>query len=247
MCDELKKYLENAIRKIQEIIGGDHLTGMYLTGSAAFNDLTDKSDMDIIVISAGPLPVKQKELLAEALKYEALPCPLAELDLIAVQESAVRNLTCEPEYEFAVRTGEKWQSEILFGGREAELLLEFEICRRHGKRLAGKRAEEVFAAVPRGQLLPVLQDILKEHGKNVHDSFHDPYGHYAVLNACRAWHFSKKNEFCSKTEGGILALGHCPDHPLIKQALAIRTGKSKVKLVRHQVTAFLKKMRKLIS
>lgn len=241
----LESYVERTSKVISSVLG-EYLSGLYLTGSAAFDDITDKSDVDIIVVVSESLLLLQKQALAEKLRHDVLPCPFAGLELIVVGKETSRRPGMTATYEFAMDTGENWGNNVLYGGVEKELLLEFAICRQYGRTLIGPPPTEVFGKVSRAALLSVLLDILREHENHVHHPFHDPYGHYAVLNACRAYRYFKTGELCSKTEAGKWAMSQGWKDPVIEQALAIRMNRFKEKLSQMKVKSFLKNVRRIL-
>jgi hypothetical protein len=208
----------------------------------AFDDIVDQSDLDMIVVCSGPLTVKQKYLLTNQLKHETLPCPFKGLEMMIVQQLEINHPRRQPFYDWAMNTGSDWGLNVFDGGQEQELLLEFAICRQVGITLVGSPAHQAFGSVPRKWLATVLRGILHWHLGQIHHPFHDPYGHHAVLNACRAWYFFESNQLCSKTSGGEWALKRMPHHPVIKQALAIRRGKETSKIDRSEVEQFIRQL-----
>lgn len=236
----IKIYLESLTDRIEKTLS-DELIGLYISGSLAYDDFTaGQSDIDVIAVSAKSLPHSVKEHLAREISHDRLPCPAAGLDFILADFACASSAPEIPTFEFSISTGEKWKTEIEYGGIYDELLLDFAICRKYGQTLYGSAPAEVFAAVADERLEEILRNIIEWHRTHIFHPFHDPLGHYAVLNACRAWRFAEEKVLCSKSAGGEWLLARQPTQKIVKNALAIRRGKYKQKLDRVSVERFLK-------
>lgn len=235
----IKSYLNNLAIGVKETLK-DELLGLYVFGSLAYNDFTAwQSDIDVLAISAKGLPRSMKEELARRISHDNLNCPAAGLDFILADFACASSAPETPKFEFAVSTGENWETEIEYGGVYEELLLDFAICRQFGKTLYGPVPAEVFAPVSDKRLKEILRKIIGWHRKHIFHPFHDPLGHYAVLNAARAWRFAEEKVLSSKTGGGEWLLARQPVQKVVVEALAIRRGKFKQKLDRISVEQFL--------
>ncbi len=234
----INDYLNSLTIRVEQTLG-DRLIGLYVSGSFAYNDFAGRSDIDVLAVSAKTLPHKLKEKLAREISHDNLNCPAAGLDFILADFDCASSAPENPTFEFAISTGENWETEVEYGGVYDELSLDFAICRKYGQTLYGLAPVEVFAVVPDERLKEILRKIIEWHRKHIFHPFHDPLGHYAVLNACRAWRFAEEKVLCSKTGGGEWLLAREPSQKVVKDALDIRLGKYNQKLDRISVVRFL--------
>ncbi|MCG8435055.1 MAG: DUF4111 domain-containing protein, partial [Gammaproteobacteria bacterium] len=214
--------------------------GLYLTGSSMLGDFDKRrSDIDIIGICKEPISDFDKECLTEGLKFDNLYCPAAALDFFIVTESAAREIHQDPPYEFAILTGTVWPEEVDSGGAEIESLIDFELCRRKGKKLFGPEPGEIFREVPQERLLGAFKESLTWHKNHAFSEFYDPRGDQAVLNACRVHTYREEDEFVSKSEAAKRYLDSHAQTEVVEQALAIRWGKHKEQLNAQAVMEFI--------
>jgi hypothetical protein len=236
----IEYYLNEVTDRLNAALG-DNLVGAYVFGSLAYDDFAaGQSDIDVMAICSTGADRDTKQALARELAHENLPCPAVGLDFILTTYDCASTAPTSPTFEFSISTGENWETEVEFGGVYRELVLEFAICRKHAIVLAGPTPAELFAEIPGRRVEDVLRNVVEWHRKYLFHSFHDPLGHYAVLNACRAWRFAEERVLCSKTAGAdwILARGHSLE--IVKEARAIRTGeRPRHKLDRTAVESFL--------
>ena len=121
------------------------------------------------------------------------------------------------------------------GGVERELLIDLAVCRRLGLRVSGPPAKKLIGEVPDAWLEEAMRASVEWARRHLHHPFHDPLGHFAVLNACRAERYLKEDVLCSKLEGGEWARQRLPSWPVIEEALAVRRGERSDKLDRQRV------------
>ena len=231
-------YLISLTVRLKQILA-ENLIGIYVSGSIAYDDFTPRSDIDVLTVSAETLSHGIKAKLARELSNDNLRCPAAGLDLILVNCACASSVPETPTFEFSISTGEKWETEVEYGGVYEELLLEFAICSEFGQALYGPAPREVFAVVPPARLEAILRNVIEWHRKFLFHPFHDPLGHYAVLNACRAWRFAEENVLSSKTGGGEWVLARSPGQKVVGDALDIRLGRYSGKLDKLAVEQFL--------
>lgn len=160
--------VENALK--------DNLIGLYVSGSFALNDFRERSDIDVLAVSANSPPHEVKEKLAREISHENLKCPAAGLDFILADFGCVSFAPEISTFEFAISTGEKWKTEIEYSGIYDELLLDFAVCRKYGRTLYGPAPAEIFAVVPDERLKAILRKIIGWHRKHIFHPFHDPLG-----------------------------------------------------------------------
>jgi hypothetical protein len=238
---QIEAYLTELTTRCQAVLG-NKLIGLYVVGSGAQCDQTNKSDLDVIGILFEPLPEPLKDQLAQELNHSSLPVPASGLDLLLVTRDSVQNPQESPEHQFWFSTGAAWQTEIDKGGHTSEHLIVFAVCRDKGHPLYGPAPVEIFAPAPRNLLLRALISVLEWHRKKILDPFHDPLGQYSVLNACRAWRYAEEGELTSKSAGAEWVLSKEPENVLVKSALAIRQGKRTMPLDREEIDTFLSRI-----
>ena len=242
MDTETRAYLKDLASACQDTLGSA-LTGLYVQGSIAQNNYNrEKSDIDIIGVVKAPLNAALKTKLGSRSTHAQLPVPATGMDLVLLTEDTVKDPTPEPEYDFWFATGQTWDTEINNGGTSREMLIYQETCRVSGLPLYGPSAETVFSPVPRALLLQALIDVLTWHRKTIGDTFHDPAGQYAILNACRAWHYAAKNALISKSAGAEWVLAQEPQHHLAAKALKMRQGQEFTHVAHEEVDDFLVKV-----
>jgi Domain of unknown function (DUF4111) len=202
-------YLERLSARTAGVLG-DSLVGVYLHGSAVLGGFArQRSDLDLLVVAAGPLDARAKGRLAAELSPEAMPCPAERgLELSVVTLAAALAPAAEPRFGLHLASAGPGGPARVVDGRDRpgdpDLLLHFAVCREHGRPLSGPPPPEVFAPVRRAWLLRGMERELawaREHAP----------AEYQVLNACRAWRFAEENVLCSKLDGGRWARDRLDD------------------------------------
>lgn len=227
----------------------DNVVGIYLHGSVAmrcFSWLT--GDVDCLVVVRQALQASAKLRFIQAcLAMEPL-CPAKglELSVVTVQSCAVpeRNpcfeLHFSPMYASAYRQGMVGQLSRM-PKRDTDLVAHFAMVRARGITLMGKKAEHLFAPIPREWILDYLQAEMEGAATSKND-----HPVYYVLNACRSLAFLEKNEFLSKQEGGYWGMQHLPEKytSLLKAALAAYGGGSPMQIVDYPMPEFWAEIKK---
>ncbi len=172
---------------------------MYLHGSAVLGGYdVRRSDLDVLVVSDGPLDIDDQRALAEALAEERLPCPAGGLELSVVTEESARLPVAKPLFELHVTTAPA-DTKVIDGHDRAgdpDLVLHFAVCRSAGQLVGpGMPREAAFAPVPRELVLTQLADEMTWGAAHAATE-------YAVLNACRAWKYAVDGTLVSKVDGG---------------------------------------------
>lgn len=91
--------------------------------------------------------------------------------------------------------------EVIDGAGRAgdeDLILYFEICRRHGETLLGPPPHDIFPPSRRSLLLHMCERELQW----IEDNFTRATFESSVLQACRAWCYLEEDMLCSKIAGG---------------------------------------------
>ena len=215
-------YTQTVAARTADLLG-HALVGVYLHGSAVLGGYApSRSDIDLLVVTTGPLDHDPKQQLCHELAAPALPCPATGLELSIVTRDTTLNPTPSPAFELHLTTGQD-TTRIVDGldhRGDPDLLLHFAVCRDHaGTISSGPPPPTVFAPVPRGWLLAGLVRELEwaeRHGTI----------EYRVLNSCRAWRFAAEGVLCSKLDGGRWAHDRLDDPSVVDIALDRQQGRS---------------------
>jgi streptomycin 3"-adenylyltransferase len=244
--DRVSEAYAQAVASAAGSVLGSRLVGVYLHGSAVLGGFdARRSDVDVLVVSDGPVPAAQRTATAGALGQQRLPCPARGLELSVVTAQAARQVTAEPSFELHMTTAPDDPKVIDGhpGGGDADLVLHFAVCRSAGRLLGpGRPAAAVFGPVPAGLVLAQLAAELRW------GAGHAP-GEYAVLNACRAWRFAADGALVSKVGGGRWAMPRVQgaDRELIRAALDRQRCMPAAGLDRRAVRAFVGRLLSKVS
>ena len=192
----LDTYLAELTRRMHEQLG-DALLGVYAGGSYALGSYEPgRSDVDVTAVVAEPLAPEAKRALVAALRHEALPCPARGLELVVYPLATARSGGDEPGFELNLNTGARMDFRADEAPGDIEgfwFAIDRSILRDHGVALHGPPAAELFAAIPRATLLPLLAESVRWH----RDS-DVPLGSDVVLNTVRGLHFAEHGQWISK-------------------------------------------------
>jgi predicted nucleotidyltransferase len=220
--NELQSYTAGVVGPLSAALGDD-LVAVYLHGSAAMDAFVPtRSDVDVLVVTDGPVGADAKSVLAERLSESSLPCPGVGLELSIVTSLAARTPSDAPAFELHLSTAEDRvvDGEELPG--DPDLVAHFAMTRERGVVLFGPPADQVLSPIDRSRLLRVLADDLTW-------ALEQGLGGYAVLNAARALLFVREGTLCSKPEGGAWALANgVGDRASIEAALRRQAGSDEV-------------------
>jgi hypothetical protein len=215
------------------------LVGTYLHGSAVLGGFDPtRSDIDLLVVTSGPLDAPTKQQLATTLSPQALPCPTVRgLELSVVTRTTTLAPSSTPPFELHLATSDSTTRVVDGQGHPGDpnLLLHFAVCRDHGHPLAGPPPHQVFAPIPRRW---VLQGLARELAWAQHHASVE----YRMLNACRAWRFADENLLCSKLDGGRWARTRVDDPAVIDLAIARQQGQPVQPPNESAVTAFVQQV-----
>lgn len=210
--------------RLRAILGG-RLLGVYASGSFGLGDFDQsRSDLDVFAVCRGTVTAEEKREIVGRLRHEALPCPARGLEFVLYPEETARVPSDRAGFLLNLNTG----SRIGFRVDEEPgavarhwFPIDRAIVRAAGVALFGPPAHELFAAIPRSLLLPVVRESLVwclAAGRGGGD---------AVLNACRSLRWLREGRWSSKAEAGRWALEHLDDSALVAAALAGRTEEAR--------------------
>ncbi len=187
-------YLDRLVAVLEE---RTDLVAAYLLGSAAYGGYEPgRSDVDVTAVVARPLSLDEKQELVTTI--EALACPARKLELVVYSRDEAARET--PSFELNLNTGE---SVAFTPGDESPhwFALDRAVGEKHAVTLHGPDWSEVFAPVPREQLLTAFETALDWQERD------DPLGRSSVLNACRMWMWLETGEVVTKQEAAAWLRG----------------------------------------
>jgi Aminoglycoside adenylyltransferase, C-terminal domain len=201
---------------------GPELVAVYLHGSAVLGGFRwDRSDLDVLVLSRGPLSDAQLARAATDLAAVHYPANGLELSVVTADEAASPQLPA-PRFQLHV-TSPGWdRTGTVVDGRprdgDPDLVLHLEVCREAGETVRGPSPRETICAVPHESLARAVVDEVRWART------HTPPPEYLVLTAARAWLFSQTGQLVSKVAAGEWAVGRWQDRAVIDAALARQGG-----------------------
>lgn len=195
--------------------------GVYVGGSVALDGYQPgHSDLDVAVVTPGPLAWPVKDAFVTRLRHEALDCPARGLELVVYSAEDAASTSVAPSFQLNLNTGAGMRSRVDFEPQPAEghwFAIDRAILREHGVVLDGAPPRDVFGEIPRRLLLSVVADSLRWFGDNEASTTD------TALNACRALRFASTGEWSSKPSAGWWALDQVRDRDVVQAALAAAT------------------------
>lgn len=194
------------------------VAGVILHGSLTLGDyVPDRSDVDILVVVDNPLDEGQLKALIHAVESVRPQAP-GRVDLrVATRDTAAAVIGTPPlEAYFEIVPGlDSIRVDTRHPG-ERDLVIEFSICREHGRALYGAHPADLIGAVPK-ELVLAVGDAQLADWEVIGD---DPgNAQLTVLTACRIWRFAEEGCHCSKAAAGEWALTRDPTLEAVRDAL----------------------------
>ena len=213
-------YLRALVEALERELGAD-LVAAYLHGSAALGGFRlDRSDEDVLVIVAEPLPRARQEQLAAAVSHDRLPDPALGLELDVITRAAALHPRHPSPLELNLFTS-AGRHEVHRGadlGTSTDIILHLAVVAASGATLAGPPPAETIGDVPRASVAAELRNELAWALANGSPA-------YQALNAARAWRFAEEGVVCGKIDGGTWALGRGHD-AVLGDAIAHQEGRT---------------------
>jgi hypothetical protein len=201
---------------------GEELVGVYAGGSYALGEYeAGRSDLDVAAVTRAAVPADVAAEVVVQVRHEALPCPARGLELVLYPLAVTAVATTAAGFSLNLNTGAGMNFRLELDAQAAEqhwFPIDRSILAEHGIALLGPPAHEIFAQIPRAELLPVLLTSLEWHG-GVAARPDD-----MVLNSARSLRYALQGAWSSKREAGQWALDELEDAPVVAQALAARSG-----------------------
>jgi len=208
---ELSGRAQSTVEVVGAYVGGSYALGAYQP---------DRSDLDVAVVTPGPIAREDKDELVADLRHESLPCPARGLELVVYSAADAASTGTAPAFQLNLNTGAEMPFRVDLQPDPAEghwFAIDRAILHAHAVVLTGPPPQAVFGSIPRRRLLPVIADVLSWHlhgAASTSDS---------VLNACRALRFAVSGEWSSKASAGWWALDYVAERDVVRAALTART------------------------
>jgi hypothetical protein len=163
---------------------GDHLIGSYFVESIALGGyVAGESDIDIVAVSAHPIPEDIKALIIEGLLTATMGCPTRGLELTLYRFEVVSSPTVGADFEVNINGGPRMAVDIHMDPTDQPrfwYVIDRAIAHRAGKTIDGPPPAELFADVDRDTLASLMAESMRWHRLEEGATL------YSVLNAARA-------------------------------------------------------------
>jgi hypothetical protein len=216
---EVTRYLQAVTARIHDVFG-DHVVGVYTTGSLALGDYRPgRSDIDLMAVVAGSPDLDLRRQLVHQLDHQVLACPAAGLEFVLYPLITVSRPTLDAGYLINFNTGPALPPVTSFDPGDGPAFwyaIDRAITRQSGASLHGPPAQQLFAALPYDDLLHIVIASVEAHS--------DPQeGHLldnAVLNGCRALSFAHDRRWYAKIDAAERTLPMVGEFaPLVSAAI----------------------------
>ncbi|AYF27431.1 nucleotidyltransferase [Micromonospora tulbaghiae] len=233
MRDDIRDYLAEVVRRSRDVLGDD-LVGAYAAGSVGLGAYQPgRSDVDVALVAAGPMPEPDKRLLVDRLRHGSLPCPARGLELVVYRRDVAASGTPEPGFEVELNTGATMPFRATYDPADRPAAdgrfwyaLDRSILRQSGRTLIGPPAADVFADPSPEALRALLADALRwwlalptPPGDEPAPGAED-----AVLGACRTLVRYRDSVWLGKVDAGLRVAADDPDAALIRASIEARRG-----------------------
>ncbi|MGC5385826.1 nucleotidyltransferase domain-containing protein [Micromonospora chalcea] len=233
MRDDIRDYLAELVHRSRDVLGDD-LVGAYAAGSVGLGAYQPgRSDVDVALVVAGPLPEGAKRILVERLRHESLPCPARGLELVVYGRDVAASGAPEPGFEVELNTGATMPFRATYDPADRPAAdgrfwyaLDRSILRQSGLTLLGPPAADVFADPSPQALRALLADALRWWLAlpTPPGDAPAPGAEDAVLGACRALVRHRDGVWLGKVDAGLRVAADDPDAALIRASIEARRG-----------------------
>jgi hypothetical protein len=224
---EVNAALEELLARAREALV-EHFVGLYLYGSLAAGDFRlDRSDIDFVVVTEGPLP----ELIVAVLRkmHESLWASgsywAQRLEGAYIPRDELHRHS--PEYPPRPTVNE---GQFYLAGEDADWVFHRYVLREYETIVAGPSIRDLIDPIRPEELRGAARDLLQQwwhpmlqNPKRLWDPGYSPY---AVLSLCRALYTLKHGAIASKSQAARWGLSTLDPqwHDLIQWALDWRNG-----------------------
>jgi Aminoglycoside adenylyltransferase, C-terminal domain/Nucleotidyltransferase domain len=216
---EVTRYIHAVTARVREVFG-DHVVGVYTTGSLALGDYrSGRSDIDLMAVVAGSEDLSLRRQLVSHLDHRVLACPATGLEFVLYPLTTVSRPTLDAGYLLNFNTGSALPPVTSFDPGDGPAFwyaIDRAITHQSGASMYGPPARQVFAELPFEDLLRVVIASIQAH--------RDPQeGHLpdnAVLNGCRALSFARDRRWHAKVDAAERVLPMVGEFaPLVSTAI----------------------------
>jgi hypothetical protein len=224
---DVARYLDDLTGAARAVLG-DGLTGVYAAGSVALDAYTPgRSDVDVALVCAAPLPLETRHALVAALRHETLRCPARGLELVVYTRAAARSGTPEPAFEVELNTGARMDFRATYAPADRPAAdgrfwyaLDRSILHQSGLARHGEPAGDAFGEIAPHDLRVLLAEALAWWL-----ALPGPASEDAVLGACRSLSRLRHGRWLDKTAAGRRIIADDGDPGgLIARCIAARAG-----------------------
>ncbi|MFI7594372.1 nucleotidyltransferase domain-containing protein [Micromonospora sp. NPDC049359] len=233
MDSALTRYLDDLVATAREVLGDD-LVGAYAAGSVGLGAYEPgRSDVDVALVCASPLPEAVKRTLVARLRHESLPCPARGLELVVYRRAVAAAGSPEPGFEVELNTGRAMPFRRTLDPADRPSAdgrfwygLDRSILRQSGLALLGPPVAEVFADLAPADLRRLLIEALTWWLAlpTPPDDRPAPGTEDAVLGACRSLVRHRDGVWLSKVDAGRRLVDTGYPAEVIRRAIAARHG-----------------------
>lgn len=233
MDSDLQRYLDDLVSAARGVLGAD-LVGAYAAGSVGLGAYqAGRSDVDVALVSAGPLTEAAKRALVARLRHEALPCPARGLELVVYRRPVAASGTPEPGFEVELNSGSGMPFRCTLDPADRPAAdgrfwygLDRSILHQSGLPLLGPPAGETFADLTPADLRHLLIEALSWWLAlpTPPDDQPAPGTEDAVLGACRSLVRHRDGVWLAKVAAGQRLIDAGDRAEVIRRAVAARDG-----------------------
>jgi hypothetical protein len=237
-AEEASHFAETLTRACAGALG-ETVAAVILHGSLTLDDyIPGRSDVDLLIVVDDPLTDAQFAALTTAAARQQSQAP-GRVDLRVVTRHVAASPTLAPPMELYIElapgSGSGLQVERRHSG-EHDLVVEFSMCRAHGRSVLGAAPTELIGEIPAEWVVQLGDAQLAAWEAIGDDSQHAVL---TVLTACRVWRFAEEGRHCSKTAAGRWALRRDPTLGVVRDALWRRHGDPAARIDPAQVARLL--------
>ncbi|WP_026696025.1 aminoglycoside adenylyltransferase domain-containing protein [Peribacillus kribbensis] len=208
---DTRRFVSRILHEVKKAVE-QNVIGFYIHGSLAMGGFNPKSsDIDILVITADPLPIDTKIKLAEVFLFLSnRPYPV---EVSFMNEKQVRNWLHPSPFDFHYSEAwrERYETDPLLylssdSMTDPDLAAHLTITAKRGVCMEGKPIEEVIPSIPAAHYISAIMEDFHDCLERIEE---DPI--YSVLNLIRVFWYLKEGKISSKQEAGCWAAAFFPE------------------------------------